>query len=50
MENTMEKTTVEVKETEEKISMTYQGIIYAITKQEFESLQNGWVTFKEMFG
>ena len=51
MENTMEKTvkTNETK-TEEQVSMEYQGMIYVITKEEFENLKNGWTTFKEMFG
>ena len=52
MENTMEKNTVNTNETrnDEKVSMEYQGLIYVITKEEFDNLKNGWTTFKEMFG
>lgn len=39
-----------VKEEKNLISLEYQGAIYFITKEEFEDLQNGYRTFKEMFG
>ncbi len=32
------------------VDMVYQGIVYQITKEEYENLVNGWVTFGEMFG
>lgn len=39
-----------IKEKEEDlISLEYQGAIYFITKEEFKNLQEGWITFKEMF-
>lgn len=31
------------------VDVTYQGMIYIITVEEFEALQNGWMTMKEMF-
>ena len=46
MENTNEK----VNETrEDLVSVTYQGSIYEITKQEYEDLKDGYITAKEMF-
>lgn len=33
----------------ETVDVIYQGMIYIITKEEFENLKNGWVTAKEMF-
>ena len=34
----------------ETVDVDYQGVIFTITKEEFENLKEGWVTFKEMFG
>ena len=45
MENNNEKTTKK-----ETIDVTYQGSIFTITIDEFKALQEGWTTFKEMFG
>ena len=39
-----------VNNTQETIDVTYQGIIYIITKEEYENLKDGWTTMKEMFG
>ena len=36
--------------TQETVNMEYQGMIYVITKEEFENLKEGYTTFKEMFG
>lgn len=34
---------------EDTIDVIYQGMIYIITKEEFEALKEGWITMKEMF-
>lgn len=39
-----------VNKTQETIDVEYQGMIYIITKEEYENLRDGWVTMKEMFG
>ena len=39
----------EVKDAMETVTVTYQGFIHEITKEEYEALREGWVTAKEMF-
>lgn len=37
-------------DTQEKVNLEYQGFVTQITVEEFEALQKGEITFKEMFG
>lgn len=46
----METNNNEKTNTQETVSMEYQGMIYIITKEEFDNLKEGYTTFKEMFG
>ena len=49
MDNNNVKTVDTEAKNNETIDFTYQGMIYTITKEEYEALRDGWLTAKEMF-